>query len=340
MRYAFKDDGEAATLEEFFELYLVKTQTKEQVESIKINKDKIENTEKSKDGTPCLNKLADEGFGDGSRNNGLFNVAVYHKQANPDNWEDEVYKSNQEYMQPPLGFQEVKALLASIGKRGYDKYRCKDQPICDVCNAAKCRTKKFGVGFEEEQMPELGQLTKINSNPTQYFLDIGGSRVELNKEQLHNANLFSIEAMDKGSVVVPIPKPKDWRQIYLKPLIATQQVIEPLESLNPVNQLEHLLYQFTVHRSQARRKEDIMNKSAWTDEGYTYFKMEDFYSFSKRNNWEMDKVKTYNLLQQHDLYVKEVRLQIQGETPRLVKIKAMKKHDVEASTVPYDEAPF
>ena len=54
----------------------------------------------------------------------------------------------------------------------------------------------------------------------------------------------------------------------------------------------------------------------------------------------MDKVKTYNLLQQHDLYVKEVRLQIQGETPRLVKIKAMKKHDVEASTVPYDEAPF
>jgi len=339
MRYAFNEDGSAATLEEFFEMYLDKAQTKEQVESIVI-KEKTAKKEAFKDGPPCLNKLADEGFGDGSRNNGLFNVAIYHKQANPDTWEDEVYKSNNEYMEPPLGFVEVKALLASIGKRGYDKYRCKDQPICDVCNAGKCRTKRFGVGFEEEQMPELGQLTKINSNPTQYFLDIGGSRVELNKEQLHNPNLFSIEAMDKGAVVVPIPKAKDWRQIYLKPLITGQQVIEPLESLNPVNQLEHLLYQFTVHRSQARRKEDIMNKSAWTDEGFTYFKMEDFYSFSKRNNWEMDKVKTYNLLQQHELYVKEVRMQVQDETPRLVKIKAIKKHDIEASTIPYDEVPF
>ena len=339
MRYAFNDDGSAATLEEFFKIYLEKAQTKEQVEAIVI-KATTAKKEAFKDGPPCLNKLADEGFGDGSRNNGLFNVAIYHKQANPDTWEDEVYKSNQKYMDPPLGFQEVKALLASIGKRTYDKYRCKDQPICDVCNAGKCRTKRFGVGFEEEQMPELGQLTKINSNPSQYFLDIGGNRVELNKEQLHNANLFSVEAMDKGGVIVPIPKAKDWRQIYLKPLIEGQQVIEPLESLNPVHQLEHLLYEFTVHRSQARRKEDILNKSAWTDEGFTYFKMEDFYAFAKRNNWEMDKVKTGNLLRQHEIYKEEVRMQLDKQTPRCIKIKAMTKHEVDASTAPYDEVPF
>ena len=87
--------------------------------------------------------------------------------------------SNQKYMDPPLSFQEVKQLMNSIGKRGYDKYRCKDQPICGVCNAAKCRTKKFGVGFEEEQMPEFGTLSKINSNPPQWFLDVDSKRVEL-----------------------------------------------------------------------------------------------------------------------------------------------------------------
>jgi hypothetical protein len=69
------------------------------------------------------------------------------------------------------------------------------------------------------------------------------------------------------------------------------QEIEPLESLSPQNQIENLLYDFTVHRAIARTKDDILNKAAWTDEGYTYFRMEDFYSFAKRNNWELDKIK-------------------------------------------------
>ena len=69
-------------------------------------------------------------------------IVETHKQANPDTWEDKVMEDNSKWMNPPLGFQEVKQLLASIGKRGYDKYRCKEQPICGVCNAAKCRTKK------------------------------------------------------------------------------------------------------------------------------------------------------------------------------------------------------
>ena len=39
--------------------------------------------------------------------------------------------------------------------------------------------KKFGVGFEEEQMPELDTLTKIKSNPPQWFLNVSGSRIEV-----------------------------------------------------------------------------------------------------------------------------------------------------------------
>ena len=95
-----------------------------------------------------------------------------------------------------------------------------------------------------------------------------------------------------------------------------------------------------MHRAQARNKEDIMNKAAWTDEGFTYFKMEDFYAFAKRNNWEMDKIKTGNLIKQLDLFNDEVRMQIGKQTPRCIKIKAMIKHEIESTTLPYDEAPF
>ena len=341
LRYAMDESGNALSLEDFYTYHEQKAQTSDQVQKIIVTKEVVKKNEAFKDGPPCLNKLADEGFGEGSRNNALFNVAVFHKQANPDNWEDKVMEDNNKWMNPPLSFQEVKALLASIGKRGYDKYRCKDQPICGVCNPAKCRTKKFGVGFEEEQMPELDTLMKMNSAPPQWFLNVAGKRIELKTEQLHNPNLFAIAVLDQANVVSPIPKAKDWREVYLKPLMNNLQETEPLESLNPRFQIENLLYDYTVHRAKARTKDDILNKTAWTDEGFSYFRMEDFYAFAKRNNWELDKTKTYNLITQlKDIFVGEIRMDLKNQTPRVVKIKSMKDHGAEISQVAYQESPF
>ena len=65
---------------------------------------------------------------------------------------------------------EVQQLIKSVNRKGYDKYRCKDAPINLVCQSGLCRTKRFGVGFGEEEMPVLGSLTKYSSNPPQWFL--------------------------------------------------------------------------------------------------------------------------------------------------------------------------
>jgi len=338
LRYAIKAGGEAASLESFYSIYDEWVQTREQVEEIVVKETKVQ--EAFEQGPPCLNKLAVDGFGEGSRNNSLFNIAVYCKKAFED-WENKVGQYNQTYMDPPLSYQEVQLVIKSVTKKGYDKYRCKEQPICGVCNAAKCRTKKFGVGFEEEQMPELDTLTKITSNPPQWFLNVGGKRVELKTEQLHNPNLFAIAVLDQANVVSPIPKAQDWREVYLKTLMQNLQEIEPLESLDPINQIVNLLYDFTVNRPAARTKEDMLNKMSWTDDGYTYFRMDDFYSFCKRNNWEMDKIKTGNLIKTlKDIFEDEIRMTLKNQTPRVIKIKAMRKTKPEISQEKYQETPF
>ena len=339
LRYAMKAGGEAASLESFYSIYEEWVKTEDEIRDIVVAQ--VDNSSDAfEDGPPCLNKLAREGFGEGSRNNSLFNIAVYRKQSDPDSWQDQLQNDNQKYMVPPLGFQEVTNLIKSIGKRGYDKYRCKEQPICGVCNAAKCRTKKFGVGFEEEQMPELDTLTKITSTPPQWFLNVGGKRVELKTEQLHNPNLFSLAVLDQVHEMTPIPKAKDWREVYVKPLLSNLQEIEPLASLDPTNQIINLLYDFTVNRPAARTKEDILNKMSWTDDGHTFFRMDDFYSFCKRNNWEVDKTKTGNLIKQLDIFVEEIRMTLKNQTPRLIKIQQMKKNKPEVSKVTYEETPF
>ena len=339
LRYAIKAGGEAASLESFYSIYDEWVQTRTEIENIIVKKAEV--VEIFPDGPPCLNRLAEEGFGEGSRNNSLFNLAIYRQKANPDNWQDVLEDDNHKYMSPPLRSAEVQNVIKSIGKRGYDKYRCKEQPICSVCNPAKCRTKKFGVGFEEEQMPELDTLTKITSNPPQWFLNVGGKRVELKTEQLHNPNLFAIAVLDQANVVSPIPKAQDWREVYLKTLMNNLQEIEPLESLDPINQIVNLLYDFTVNRPAARTKEDMLNKMSWTDEGFTYFRMDDFYSFCKRNNWEMDKIKTGNLIKTlKDIFEDEIRMTLKNQTPRVIKIKAMRKTKPEISQEKYQETPF
>ena len=99
LRYAINDNGAGCTLEEFYKLYDVYSCSKEEVEAIKTEEKKIEEAFPS--GPPCLNKLASIGFGEGSRNNALFNIAVYYKQSAPDAWEDKIVEANLKYMEPP-----------------------------------------------------------------------------------------------------------------------------------------------------------------------------------------------------------------------------------------------
>jgi hypothetical protein len=69
--------------------------------------------------------------------------------------------------------------------------------------------------------------------------------------------------------------------------------------------------------------------------------MEDFYSFLKKNNWDMDKIKTGNLIKRlEDIFIEETRLRIKSQQPRVVKIKTMKKLEAAVSKVEYQQDDF
>jgi hypothetical protein len=339
LRYAYDDAGNAITLDKFYLLYAEKALTERGIREIKITE--AETNEAFTLGPPCLNKLAITGFGEGSRNNALFNIAVYYKQAKPDTWEDEIVKANIKYMEPALSNNEVQQLIKSVNRKGYDRYRCKDAPINAVCQSGLCRTKRFGVGYGEEEMPVLGNLTKYKSTPPQWFLDVSGTRIELKSEQLYSPPLFALACLDQANLVVPVPKPKDWKQYFLKPMMQNLQEVEPLESLDPMNQITGLLQDWTTNRQSARTMDDIFNKLPFTEEGFTYFRMDDFFAFCKKNNWDQDKTKTGNLIKRlENVFVDEVRIPIKKQYPRLIKIKTMKKVETSISKVEYHKEAF
>ena len=119
------------------------------------------------------------------------------------------------------------------------------------------------------------------------------------------------------------------------------QEVEPLESLDPVNELTGLLQDWTTNRQSARTMDDIFNKLPFTEDGFTYFRMDDFFAFCKKNNWDQDKTKTGNLIKRlENVFVDEVRIPIKKQYPRLIKIKTMKKVETSISKVEYHKEAF
>ena len=90
-------------------------------------------------------------------------------------------------------------------------------------------------------MPMLGSLTKYASKPPEWFLDVDKKRIQLKSEQLYSPQLFALACLDQANLVVPVPKPKDWKQHFLKPMMQGLQEVEPLESLDPVNELNKFI---------------------------------------------------------------------------------------------------
>ena len=134
VRFAIKNNGEPATLKEFYAMY--DKYSVEDIDKVKVSVD----DEAIKDGPPCLQALCDQGFPEGTRNNGLFNIGVYLRKFDPTNWETLLEKYNQKYMSPPLGHKEVSVVVSQLNKKDYN-YKCKDQPIVSYCNSIICKLR-------------------------------------------------------------------------------------------------------------------------------------------------------------------------------------------------------
>ena len=93
-RYMIKEDGTAATLEEFFTAYEQKKATPKQLKKLKTNIDEGETGEWFQDGPPCMQALAKFGVEKKVRNETLLDMTRYIKMRYSENWKDKVGEYN------------------------------------------------------------------------------------------------------------------------------------------------------------------------------------------------------------------------------------------------------
>ena len=233
-------------------------------------------------GPPCLNHLVTMGFPPGTRNMGLFNMGVYAKKMNPDNWQALVEEFNQKYMDPPLDTVEVLGVIKSLQRKDF-AYLCKQPPIAQFCNAPKCRTCKFGVGGGfEVGMPKFGTLTKLLTDPPLWFLEVeGGGRLELTTDQLQSQRMFQNRCMEVLNVMPIMPKNDVWQEVVHK-LLQEVNVVEVPQEITTVGQLMQHLEDFCTSRVQAKTADELLLGKPWLFDGRHYFRMKDFLAYLDR----------------------------------------------------------
>lgn len=237
------------------------------------------------DGPPCLQILTKMGFPEGTRNQGLYNVGVFYKKANPDEWKTLLEKYNHTFMRPPLSSTEVQTVAKSLDRKNYG-YKCREEPICSRCDRTTCKTRKFGVGSgdDDDEVPQLSALTKFDTDPPTFFLDVEGKRLgPLETDDILVQPRFQRKCAERISLVPPIVRPHKWRKL-LQSLFDDISVVEMPEEASAEGQLWQHLEHFCVNRSASESRDEILMGRTWTDPqvNRTFFRMRDFVAYLER----------------------------------------------------------
>jgi len=279
MRYAFDDSGESLSLEEFLDLVEGSRVPVSALEGIKLSKKRKLFT----DGPPCLEHIFADGPVSSERNKTLFMCGVYCRMKSPDDWVEEFEAMNHKLFTTPLPSSEVQGVNKSLNKKDYF-YTCNDEPFKSHCDVVLCKTRKYGVGSALVDMPKIGGLTILMSEPRMYFMDVDGNRIELNTEQLQNQHLWQKAVIEQATMLPPKVKQDQW-QAMISNMLAEATRLDAPEELTVRGEFKELLRIFCSSRIQAREAAEMQIGKPWTEDGYTMFKLSGLQEFLRQRHF-------------------------------------------------------
>ena len=188
-RYAYKDDFDAASIEEFFEMhkkYAQESLDEYLVEEIKTTK-KVKSTNLESLFIPCQNNCLKFNNNkvptDIGRNDFLLHSFVWAKRAETQTKKIEEYKHldakgllkhfNKNYLKEPLSEAEMEKTIFKSEDKEY-KFLCKRPNIKKYCDASACVRHTCGISPEQavqlvEAKEALGQITQYCSDPPIFY---------------------------------------------------------------------------------------------------------------------------------------------------------------------------
>lgn len=259
-------------------------------------------TDEHAEAPPCIQRMISEGVGTGQRNDALYNMVVYLKQAFPETWRDKAFDLNAKVFERPLGFSEARKTINSAGRRDY-RYKCKEEPCRSRCRSAICVTRKFGITAEEKgelemgRPPEFGPLEKYLTDPPRWVLYVDKTPITLTTAEIMDFRQIRIAVADSVSRLIAPMKNERW-QAHLHKLMEEVVELEAPEEASVTGFVRTRLVDFFQRTDLTSDGSDIRDREALllgspcvqvnpaTGTRYVYFRGPDFIDYLKKNRSE------------------------------------------------------
>jgi hypothetical protein len=280
-RYALHADGSAMSPEEFVATAYASAISSTLLAQIQMPEEQLAEQE-FLDGPPCLQALAQKGFGDW-QNHGLFNVAVYLRKKHGDGWSKHLQAYNEKLMSPPVGTRDVASTIKSVSRKTYS-FMCKQEPICGVCNKQVCQTRQFGIGKGTADDPGVvfGALIKIKTDPPMWIWDVNGARIEVSTDDLHDQRKFHKLVTNKIDKWPKFVKPSVWHDIVTTCLDKVESMAVP-EDATRGGQLWVQLARFCTSKARGKSMDELLLGKPYTEDRRTYFAAADFLQYLQQH---------------------------------------------------------
>ena len=318
-RYAFLENGEAASMQGFYASYERNRLTPDQLERLKIKRPESEFS----DGPPCIESLTQTKVKDG-RDRIIYQYIQYAKRKWPEDWTNRINKFNYSYFDPALDEKTIQDKIKFHSKKDLG-FKCNEEPMCNHCDKKLCRTRKFGIGGESV-FPELGDLQKVELDEPYYWVNVDGDRVKLdNIDCLIDQRLFRRTVTKQINKKPPRIKPNEFDK-YVDLLLAGVEVVKAPQGSSILDQLQDHLEEFCSNRTaKTTRKEDILRGNVWTNEGKHYFIFSKFFhGYLQRKKWGEKAQPTQQMLKEH-CECKDDRLTIGKKRPSVMIVDAFER---------------
>ena len=230
---------------------------------------------------PCLITLASRGFGEGSRNEAMFQLGIYLRERFPNQLEDKMDEYNTKYFNPPLPSREVQTIFKQVEDKKYF-YRCELPIFKSVCEKIKCQTRQFGVGNSAEH--EITNLKKwVSDNPV-YEVTHNGKVIILSVDQLHSHSEYRKACIAQANESPRPIAPAIWADMVdnLLKNMSEDDFIELPAEVTAKGQYLSQLQIFLFNNKGAKDRSDILQGMVYEHEkGYFFFKPQSLRDFLK-----------------------------------------------------------
>jgi hypothetical protein len=274
------------------------------------------------DGPPCLQFLAaNGGFPDNTRNEGLYNVAVYLKKKDGIDGIDGVKSRLNEYnakmCHPSLTTSEMATIEKSVGRKDYE-YRCRNAPIAAHCMRGACLKREFGVGGGG---PAVQNATRYMGDEVIWYFDVDDKRLCLANGDMTVQKKFQDAIFGATGRMPHQMAPNNWR-IFLDDLGQRSSVIEVPEEFTDFGVFRLMLESYLLGQARTTSRDQLAESDSpfITGEGDVWFKSTGLRKHLITHSFKCSNSDLYRWLRQLGAEPEEIK--IKGKDYRIWKMAA------------------